>query len=114
MPTRIDHAVAARSAARLVALVAGLQSGDEAMLAAASGDELHEPYRAPLSPETETLMDAARTAGALHVARSGSGPAALALVTPATADAVCDAMTRVVGADGGWARLLDIDTDGVV
>jgi homoserine kinase len=73
--------VVVRTLARVSALTAGLITGDRAFLGAAHGDEVHEAPRALLSPEVDVLLRIARSAGALHAARSGSGPAILALVT---------------------------------
>lgn len=80
-----------RSLGRVTGLTAGLITGDPGMLATAHGDEIHEAPRAGLSPEVGQLMDVARQAGALHVARSGAGPSVLALTTADTADRVAGA-----------------------
>ncbi|MFZ0625271.1 MAG: hypothetical protein WAN34_02100 [Acidimicrobiia bacterium] len=68
-----------RSLARVSALTAGLITGDAEMLKAAHGDEIHEAPRDAISPEVGKLIDVARQSGALHAARSGSGPAVLAV-----------------------------------
>lgn len=70
-----------RTISRVAALTAGLITGDPELLAAAHGDEIHEAPRASLSPEVPAMMSIARRAGALHAARSGSGPAVLAIAT---------------------------------
>jgi homoserine kinase len=84
--------VVVRSLARMSALTAGLITGDPDFLLAAHGDEIHEAPRAPLSAEVESLMAVARSAGAHHVARSGSGPSVLALVGSESADRVKEAL----------------------
>lgn len=70
-----------RSLARMGALTAGLLTGDPDLLGAAHGDEIHEAPRVEMSPDVAILIEAARSAGALHAARSGAGPSVLALVT---------------------------------
>jgi homoserine kinase len=85
------HAVVRRSLARVAALTAGLITGDPKTLAAAHGDEIHEAPRAELSPEVNGLIDMAKGAGALHAARSGSGPSVVALCS-------VDQASRVAGA----------------
>jgi homoserine kinase len=110
LPNSYDRDVMIRSISRMGALIAGLMSGDPSMLAAAHGDEIHETFRAPLSPEVDELIEVARRAGALHVARSGAGPSVVALATVETAG-------RVAGAFAKWgANVIDgpIDTSGLV
>ena len=69
-----------RSLGRVSALTAGLITGNLEYLAAAHGDEIHEEPRNALGPHVGHLMEAARRAGAVHVSRSGTGPAVLAFV----------------------------------
>ena len=90
----IPRDVVIRSLARVSSLTAGLITGDPGMLSAAHGDEIHEAPRAHLSPEVGHLMDVARRAGALHVARSGAGPSVVAITTSDTADRVADAFRK--------------------
>jgi homoserine kinase len=73
-----------RSLSRMAALTAGLITGDPDLLNAAHGDEIHEAPRARISPAVVGLVEAARSAGALHAARSGAGPSVVALVTADT------------------------------
>lgn len=95
-----DLDVVVRSLARVAALTAGLITGDAGMLDAARGDEIHEMPRAELDPDVVEKIRAAKAAGALHAARSGAGPAVLALTTVETADRVAAAFRA-----GGWSVL---------
>lgn len=106
----IARDVVIRSLARVSSLTAGLITGDPAMLSAAHGDEIHEAPRARLSPEVGHLMDVARQAGALHVARSGAGPSVVAITTADAADRVEDAFRR----EGVGVINESIDTTGLV
>lgn len=81
-----------RTISRVAALTAGLMTGDPELLAAAHGDEIHEAPRASLSPEVPAMMSIARRAGALHAARSGSGPAVLAIATSESVSSVVAAL----------------------
>ena len=92
---QIDRSVAVRSLARLAALVSGLSTGDEKLLAAAAGDEIHEQPRNRLRPEVGEAIAAARAAGAAHAAWSGSGPAVVALTDPARVSRVAEALGEV-------------------
>lgn len=90
----VPRAVAVRSLGRMGALVAGLVTGDEELLAGAADDEMHEAPRNGLRPEVRYCMEAARAAGASHVCWSGAGPAVLALVRAERELAVTEAMRR--------------------
>ncbi len=112
LPTHVPLAAAARNVARGIALIEGLRTGDETALAAAGGDELHERYRAELSPGAGKLMAAARAAGALHASWSGAGPSVLAIATGRSADRVADALRRELG-DGGTVLAPGVDRVGL-
>jgi homoserine kinase len=58
------------------------------------------------------MIDAARSAGALHAAWSGAGPTTLALVTAETQSTVIDALELVLGGSG-VVRSLSVDFDGL-
>jgi homoserine kinase len=99
-----------RSLSRLAALVAGLMSGDEQLLAAASGDEMHEIPRDALRPEVGKTIAAARAGGAAHAAWSGSGPAVVALVDPANVVRVAQALEAAMA--GGRVLELKVAATG--
>lgn len=110
LASEYERDVVVRSLGRVSALTAGLITGDPRMLAAAHGDEIHEALRAPLSPEVGELMEIARRAGALHVARSGAGPSVVAMTTSDTADRVAGAFL----AAGAEVINEPMDTTGLV
>ena len=112
LPTHVPLAAAARNVARGIALIGGLRTGDPEMLAAAAGDELHETYRAGLSPGAGELMAAALAEGALHAAWSGAGPSVLAIAATEAADAVAGALEREL-AGGGTVLMPGVDRDGL-
>jgi homoserine kinase len=112
LPGEVSRPAASRSLARLAFLIEGLRTGNPHVLAQAAGDELHEEPRAPLSPVTGDLMEAARSAGALHACWSGAGPTALAFTTAADRGRVIGAMGGVLGTDG-VVLALDVDYDGL-
>jgi homoserine kinase len=110
LPDRLERAVVVRSLGRLAALVAGLITGDEQLLTAAGGDEIHEAPRNPLRPEVGRAVTAARLAGAAHAAWSGSGPAVVALVDPAHVVRVAEALEAAIA--GGRVLELKVATTG--
>jgi homoserine kinase len=89
--TEFSRDVVVRSLSRISALTAGLMSADPQILAAAHGDEIHEAPRSMLSPEVDLAIRRVKNAGAWHAARSGAGPAVIALTGPDGFSSVCDA-----------------------
>jgi len=83
-----------RSLARVAALTSGLITGDPALLDAAHGDEIHEQPRQGMSPEVTGLIEVGKRAGALHAARSGSGPSVIAFCTTETRERVVTAFAE--------------------
>lgn len=111
LPAHVPHGAAARNVGRVAFLVEGLRSGNAEILAMARGDELHETYRASLSPLTGELIKAALDSGAMHAGWSGAGPTALAFVTDSTVAAVTAELEHVLQ-DGGEIRQLGVATTG--
>lgn len=105
-----EHQLVLRTIARVAALTAGLVTGDPELLGAAHGDEIHEAPRASLSPEVAAMIERARSAGALHAARSGAGPSVVAIVNHDAAASVTAAL-----ADMG-AEVIDapMETTGLI
>jgi homoserine kinase len=58
--------------------VAGIATGRYDLLRRLTFDRLHEPYRAAVYPQLPTMVEAARSAGALGACLSGAGSAILA------------------------------------
>lgn len=113
LPAVVPLEAVSRSISRSVFLVEGLRTADAEVLRHARGDELHEAARAPLSPITGQLMDAALGAGALHAAWSGAGPATLAFTTAASEGDVVAAMSSVLG-PAGEVRSFVVAGDGLL
>lgn len=111
LPSEVSRGAAVRNVGRVAFLVEGLRTGNKEVLAMARGDELHESFRASLSPVTGELIEAALTSGALHASWSGAGPTALAFVTDGDASAVVGAMEEALG-DLGQVRELQVATTG--
>jgi homoserine kinase len=92
LPREVDHGVAVDAAGRAAALVAGLASGDHALLRAALDDVLHVPYRRALVPGYDAVVAAAVAAGAIGATLSGSGSSLVAITPASSADRVATAM----------------------
>ncbi len=95
--------------------IAALTTGDWAMLREAMRDRIHQPYRAPLIPGLEEILDL-NTPGLIAVALSGAGPTVLALAKPADAENVGRAIAGVFERHGVKAspHLVNIDNEGRV
>jgi homoserine kinase len=75
--------------------VAAFSQGRLDLLAAATVDRLHEPYRAVAYPELPELLAAARAAGAQGACLSGAGSTVVAFSQePAAAATIAAAMER--------------------
>ncbi len=109
----VPRDVVARTLGRMAFLIEGLASGNEAVLAHARGDELHERPRASLSPITGELIEAALGAGAAHACWSGAGPTAIALASSEARGRVIGAMSGVLGSHGE-VLALRVDHDGLL
>jgi homoserine kinase len=95
--------------------VHALAVGDEALLAWAVDDRLHQPYRRPLIPGFAAVERAARQAGASAVALSGAGPSLVAFAS-ANHARIAAAMQAAFEAESVPARtfILAADDRGAV
>lgn len=80
LPTEVSLKDAVYNLNRTALLVAALAQGRTDLLAVATQDKLHQPYRASLVPGLRSVFQAALDAGAKGVALSGAGPSVLAFV----------------------------------
>jgi homoserine kinase len=94
LPDQVPLGDAVHNASALAFLVDALRSGDlEALGHAIEQDRLVEPVRATLVPGYADILGAAREAGALGAALTGSGPAMFAVASDRSAAlTICDAM----------------------
>jgi homoserine kinase len=111
LPAEVDHAAAARQAARSALLATAIMTSDAGLLRAAMRDELHQPFRLPLLPGSRELIESAYERGAAGACLSGAGPTVLAICdSPASAHAVEKAW-NAAGVPG-MATRLRFDTSG--
>jgi homoserine kinase len=83
---------------RAALLAASLASGDLSQLRVATGDRVHQPYRAPLVPGFEEMLGFQRP-GLLAIALSGAGPSVIALVS-GESEAIGAAMQAAFAREG--------------
>ena len=92
LPHEVPLPDAALNLSTTAGLSIGLLTADHALIAAGMRDMLHEPYRARLFPHLDAMKATARDHGAVGAALSGAGSTVLALVSPAHAGAVAEAL----------------------
>lgn len=106
LPAHVSFGDAVCAVQRSAALVHGLATGDDDLLARALDDVLHVPYRRRLIPGYDTVVAAARAAGAFGATLSGSGSAMLAIGRPETTSAIASAMAAIFAAQGHQAETM--------
>ena len=94
LPNVVPHVTAVQAAAKGAALVRGLATADEAMLAAALDDVLHVPHRRRLVRGYDAVAAAAMESGAIGATLSGAGSSMLAVTRADKAAAVGNAMVK--------------------
>ncbi len=99
LPKQVAREDAIYNIGRTALWMAALQKRDWDFLDLATGDRLHQPYRAKLVHGMEALFEAARRAGARGVALSGSGPSIIAF-TDCNPERIARAMERAAGQIG--------------
>lgn len=82
LPQSVPLGDAVFNVARAALFVASMHDGRFDLLREATRDRLHQPYRAPLLPGFEAVVERALADGAYGAFLSGSGPTVLALASP--------------------------------
>lgn len=114
LPSSVPLSDAVFNLSRAAYWVAALCAGDLTALGYALDDRLHQPYRAPLIPGMEQVLQAARDAGAIGATLSGAGPCMMAYVTD-NGEAIGRAMVRSFAMHDVPAKfaVLAVDSGGV-
>ncbi len=87
LPVTVARADATFNLGRMGLLLAGLAE-PSLLTPAATGDRLHQEWRAALFPEAPVLLEALVTAGALASCWSGAGPSLVGITTEPSAEKV--------------------------
>jgi homoserine kinase len=114
LPQSYSKADAIYNIGRAMLVAEALRAGDDALLAKAMNDRIHEPYRLVAIPGATAARIAAREAGALCVTLSGAGPGMIAFAREGY-DRVGRAMKQAFADAGLSARywILDATDQGV-
>jgi homoserine kinase len=115
LPASVPMADAVANLGAVALGVAGLATGQFALLGRLTVDRLHEPYRAVVYPQLPVMVTAARDAGALGACLSGAGSTIIAFTDSASGAAALEtAMTAAAaGVDlPGRTRTVDLRNEG--
>ena len=112
LPAQVSREDAIFNAGRVAALVQILHSRQWPMLDLALDDRLHQPYRLPLYPWVQEVMEAAREAGAYGAALAGAGPSVFAFCERRLGEDVAAAMEEV-GPDDGYGLVTKVARTGL-
>ena len=111
LPAMVARDTVSWQVGRCLAMVSALASGNADDIARCCHDRIHEPYRAPLIPDFESLRDASLSAGAATFIISGSGATMLAIATSTTVAENIEAAARQTVPDL-WLRTLAVSEQG--
>lgn len=112
LPGEYSKADAVFNISRAVLLVKALERGDEALLAAALQDRIHQPYRGRLIPGYDRAKALALELGAAGMCISGAGSTLLCV---SSSPDFCAGMAEAMGKEFPAWRMLELrpDTEGV-
>jgi homoserine kinase len=108
LPASYSKADSIFNIGRAMLVAEALRTGDDAMLARAMSDRIHEPYRLPAVPGALDAKRQAAEAGAVCVALSGAGPGIVAFARQGY-DRIGRAMNEAFGRAGLTSRYWILD-----
>lgn len=113
LPSSYSKSDAIFNIGRAMLVAEALRAGDDAMLARAMDDRIHEPYRLGAIPGAMDARKAARERGAVCVALSGAGPGMIAFARDGY-DRIGRAMKEAFASAGLASRywVLDATAEG--
>jgi homoserine kinase len=113
LPDTLSYDDAEFQMARAAMLVHAVSSGRLELLEEATRDRMHQPHRLPGQEGFARAAEALRSAGALGVSLSGSGPAVLGWARRAELGAVKERAELALASAGDFAVLaLELDLEG--
>ncbi|MEM7308972.1 MAG: homoserine kinase [Planctomycetota bacterium] len=112
LPAQVAFDDAVENPRRLALLLDGLRGGDPERIADGLADRLHAAYRLALVPGADTVLAAAREAGAFGATVSGSGSAHVAIGPRARMAEVAEAMAAAWRSATGTGRGTAVEVVG--
>jgi homoserine kinase len=106
LPKTLPYKDAVFNLGHAALVAAAFASRDYDALSVACDDRLHQNYRAPLIPGFQTIVDAARDAGAIAVFLSGAGPTVMA-ISLSDEDRFAQTIAPILASrpEGAWMHL---------
>ena len=111
LPRKISMKNAIHNISHTVLVTEAFRTGNLNLLGDAMTDTMHQPYRLKLIPGAQSVMDAAREAGASAVALSGAGPSVIAFSSKADAG-IGESMKRAFEKAGLQTRIFTLGVSG--
>lgn len=108
LPSTVPFSDAVHNLNHVALLVSSLSDGDLSLFGRVMHDRLHEPYRKKLIPGMEKAFHAAREAGALAAALSGSGPSLIAFCLDGQSGPVGQALQEAFWEEGVESRIFHL------
>jgi len=114
LPAEIPYRDAVFNLQRVAFLISQLSQGRRDGIREAMKDRLHQPYRGPLIPGLQEILDMDDEPGLIGRALSGAGPTVVALADSCEND-IAENMCRIFRSRGlhAEARLLEADNEGL-
>ncbi len=114
LPAQIPYRDAVFNLQRVAFLVSQLNQGRRDGIREAMRDRLHQPYRGPLMPGFQEILDMEDEPGLIGRALSGAGPTVVALADSCENE-IAENMCRIFKSRGlrAEARLLKADNEGL-
>ncbi len=114
LPAQVPYRDAVFNLQRVAFLMSQLNQGRRDGIREAMRDRLHQPYRGPLMPGLQEILDMDDEPGLIGRALSGAGPTVVALADSCENE-IAENMCRIFRARGlsAEARLLKADNDGL-
>lgn len=115
LPPSFPRTDAVHNAGAAAFLLMAFIRKDPVLLKRGLDDRIHVPYRLPLIPGAQAVIDAALRSGAYGATISGSGSTMIAFCPPPAAPAAAAAMEEAFRAAGAEARslVLSFDPEGI-
>ncbi len=105
LPKEVTHKDAVYNLSRAALIPAAFCEGRHDLLAIATEDKLHQPYRMPLMPGSKEVFDMARLCGAKAVYVSGAGSTVMAVAEKASAEKFYSKLEKRPRAAGRLGRM---------
>lgn len=105
LPPEVPMRDVIHNLAAISRLTLGLATSDWSLIATGLRDRLHQPYRAPLFPESAALIERAEEFGAVGATVSGAGPTVLFWCRADQSGAVVQRLLQEVD---GWGEVLRV------